>query len=258
MPDSAALGLGRLLLTPVSAAPQIAARIEQAPKAHPLVPALRMAAGSLKKVETIKDYEAILVKNELVGSEMISGRMQLKYREHPKSVYLKFLGPHAGREVIYRPDKNGGKLLVHDVGLASLVGTVKLDPEGNLATEENRHPISQIGMKRMMELLIEQWLKETKVDGVTVNFYPNAKIGKESCKVLEVVHAKKHAVVEYHTTRLYLDVETELPIRIQNYDFPTRSRSKPKLVEDYFYSDLRTNVGLRDLDFDTRNPKYNY
>ncbi len=250
--------LGTAALMPLFAEPKIASRIEKVPEQHPLVPALRMTAQSMKKVETIQDYEAILIKNELVDSEMIAGRMQLKFREKPKGVYLKFLAPHAGREVIYWPDKNKGKMLVHDVGLASLVGTVSLDPAGSLAMEESRYPISQIGLKRMLQLLMDQWLQETKLRDVSVNFYPNAKIGKTSCRVIEVVHDKQHDLVRFHTTRLYLERKSGLPIRIQNFDFPKKPDGKPVLVEDYYYSDLRTNVGLRDIDFDTRNPKYNF
>jgi hypothetical protein len=254
----AGAGLGVLAFSPLRAQPQIAARIAEAPQEHPLLPALKLAAESLAALEKIQDYEAVLVKNEKIGSEMVSGRMELKFREKPRSVYLKFLEPHAGREVIYRPDQNDGKLQVHDVGLASLVGTVSLDPEGKLALEENRHPISRLGLKKMVELLLEQWLKETRVADTAVNFYPNARIGSLSCKVIEVSHSKEHPEVVHQMTRLYIDAATKLPVRIQNYSFASRRGGKPELVEDYYYMSLRTNVGLKDIDFDTRNPNYGF
>ena len=255
---SASVALGGWSLVTRAAEPQIAARIEQAPQAHPLVPALRMVADSLAEMERVADYQATLVKNELVGAEMVSGKMELKYRESPRSVYLKFIEPHAGREVIYRPDRNDGKLLVHDVGLASLVGTVALDPTGKLAMEENRHPVSSIGLKRMLEMILEQWLKETALADVTVNFYPNAKIGTLACKVVEVSHAEQHSSLPYQMMRLYIDAGTNLPVRVQNYSFSTRRGGKPRLVEDYFYMNLRVNTGLKDIDFDTKNPMYRF
>ncbi|MEZ6065336.1 MAG: DUF1571 domain-containing protein [Planctomycetaceae bacterium] len=171
---------------------------------------------------------------------------------------MKFVEPHAGREVIYRPDHYNGQLQVHDTGLASLVGTVSIDPEGKLALEESRHPITRMGLKRMLEMLIDQWLKEAKVADTTVNFYPNAKIGDLACKVIEVSHGGKHPDVVYQMTRLYIDASTNLPVRVQNYDFPSRKGDSPVLVEDYFYMGMRTNVGYTDTEFDTRNPKYNY
>lgn len=255
---AAGLGLIGWSVLPLSAEPQIAARIEEAPPEHPLVPALKLVAESLAEVEKVQDYQATLVRQELVGKKLLSARMELKYRESPKSVYLKFLEPHAGREVIYRPDRNGGNLLVHDVGLAALVGTVSLDPNGKLALEESRHPVSAIGLKRMLELIFEQWLKETRLSDVTVNFYPNAKIGALACQVIELSHSKPQPEVTYQMTRLYLDATTKLPVRVQNYSFPTRRGGKPELVEDYFYMNLRTNVGLTDIDFDTKNPNYKF
>lgn len=255
---TAALAVGGWSLAALAAEPQIAARIEEAPQSHPLVPALKMVAESLAETEKVSDYQATLVKSELVGGQLLSGKMELKFRESPRSVYLKFIEPHAGREVLYRPDRNDGKLLVHDVGLASLVGTVSLDPTGKLAMEENRHPVTSIGVKRMLELIIEQWLKETKLSDVSVNFYPNAKIGALACKVIEISHAEPQTDVPYQMTRLYIDASTKLPVRVQNYSFPARRGDRPLLVEDYFYMNLRTNTGLKDVDFDTKNPAYKF
>lgn len=252
------LGLVGWSVLPLKAEPQLAARIEEAPPEHPLVPALKMVAESLAAVEQVQDYTATLVKQELVGKKFLSARLELKYRESPRSIYLKFLEPHAGREVLYRPDQNNGNLLVHDVGLASLVGTVSLDPHGKLALEESRHPVTAIGLKRMLEIILEQWLKETKLTDVAVNFYPNAKIGALPCKVIEISHSRPQPEVVYQMTRLYLDASTNLPVRVQNYAFPTRRGGKPELVEDYYYMNLRTNVGLTDLDFDAKNPNYKF
>lgn len=246
------------LIAPLWAEPQIAARIEEAPQSHPLVPALRMLAESLTEVEKLQDYQATLIKHERVKGELLSGKMELKFRESPKSVYLKFLEPDAGREVIYWPDRNDGQLLVHEVGLAALVGTVKVDPHGKLALDSSRHPVTALGLKRMLELLMEQWLKETQLSDVQVNFYPSAKIGTLPCKVIELSHASRHPETTFQMTRLYLDAATKLPVRIQNYDFPSRAGAKPELVEDYFYQNLRVNTGLKDIDFDTKNPLYKF
>ncbi|MEZ6056977.1 MAG: DUF1571 domain-containing protein [Planctomycetaceae bacterium] len=241
-----------------SAEQTIAARIDNAPSTHPLIPALKIAAESLIEVEKVRDYTSTLIKNELVGRKTIETKIQLKFREAPKGVYLKFIEPNAGREVIYQPTVSGGNLQVHETGLAALIGTLSLEPTGATAMADNRHPVTEIGIKQMLELVVDQWLKETKLAEPKVNFYPNAKIGNLSCRVVEVTHASKETGASFHITRLYIDSETKLPVRIQNYDFPARAKQKPEVVEDYFYTELRTNVGLTDLDFDVRNPAYKF
>lgn len=237
---------------------QIAARIEEAPESHPLIPALKMATESLVALDAIKDYRATFVKRELIDRSVKESRMELKLREDPFSVYLKFLQPHAGREVLLVSGQNDGKLLVRDVGLAGLAGTISLDPTGSYAMAENRYPVTMIGMRTMVATVLEQWLGETKADDLTVNLYPNARIGKVACKAIETSHGSTRSGARFQMTRLYIDNDHGLPIRVQQYDVPSRRESQPPLVEDYLYSDLKTNTGLSDIDFSTKNPKYGF
>jgi hypothetical protein len=39
---------------------------------------------------------------------------------------------------------------------------------------------------------------------------------------------------------------------------PKRSGGEPELHEEYTYLNVKTNVGLKDIDFDVSNPKYNF
>jgi len=237
---------------------RIAARIEEAPSEHPLVPALRAAARSRDRLDSVKDYRATFVKSELIGRRVMNSRMKLKLREKPFSVYMKFLDPHAGREVLYVSNRNGGKLLVHEVGLASLVGTISLDPNGKLAMEENRYPLTMVGMRTMVDTIMQQWLSETKLDGISVNYFPKARVGNLHCKVIESSHAMRRNGTKFQMTRLYIDADNGLPIRVQQYGFPSRQGQRAPLIEDYLYLDLETNVGLTDTDFDSSNPRYGF
>lgn len=239
---------------------QIAALIDQAPQTHVLIPALRSAIKSLDAAKALTDYEATLTKTEQVGREILTARLQVKIRKSPFSVYIKYLEPHAGREAIYFTGRNNGNVVVHDTGLAALVGTLNLDPAGSTAMDENRYPITKAGMVVMTESLMEQWIALAKAEatGVTVNHYPNAKIGNLACQTIEVVLAQPVGSSSYQTSRLYVDAASGLPIRVQQYAFPTRRGQKPVLVEDYLYQNLKTNIGLGDIDFDPANPKYGY
>lgn len=256
-----ALGVGALALPGgilLAEELKLAALIESAPQTHPLIPALKAALVASDAAKALKDYEAILTKTELVGRQTITTRLQVKVRHTPFSVYVKYLEPHAGREAIYVTGRNDGKLMVHDTGLASLAGTLSLDPTGSTAMVDNRYPVTMIGLQSLVDTVMNQWIGLTKSSGVTVNNYPNAKIGDQTCRGIETVLAEAVNTNSFQTTRLYLDQATQLPLRVQQYAFPTRRGQKPVLVEDYLYQNVRTNIGLAEIDFDTRNPRYGY
>lgn len=239
---------------------QLAVLIDQAPQTHPLIPALRTALTALDAVKALSDYEASFTKTELVGRKTLTTRMQFKVRHAPFSVYVKYLDPHAGREAIYVAGKNNNQVVVHDTGLAALVGTLHLDPTGSTAMEDNRYPVHKIGMLNLVESVMGMWLVQAKQNatGITVNNFPNSKIGEQTCQTIETILAQPIGPNSFQTTRLYIDTATKLPIRVQQYEFPPRRGQKPVLVEDYLYQNIKTNLALADIDFDAQNPRYGY
>jgi len=234
---------------------KIAARIADAEQSHPLVPVLKLAHKSLEKLEQVKDYEALIIKKEMVGTTMLTSQMNIKLREEPKDVYIKFIDPHAGREVLFSPNKRNGMMLVRETGIASIVGALEIDPNSDRVKSENRYTIGKIGLRNLMTILVERWLTETTIPGVGVEFFPDAKIGQQSVKVVKITYAKQREGARLQSSQLYIDNSTELPVRLQNYEW---AKPAPVLVEDYYYSNLKTNVGLKDIDFDPKNPKYGF
>jgi hypothetical protein len=239
---------------------KLAALIDEAPQTHVLIPALRNALASLDALKAIVDYESTFTKIEKIGRSTITSKMLLKIRHEPFSVYVKYLDPHEGREAIYVHGKNDGKVVVHDTGLASLAGTLKLDPLGSTAMGESRYPVYKVGMKLLVETIMGGWIQQAKQNagGITVNHYPNSKIGDQSCHAIETVLTLPIGTESFQTTRLYFDSKTNLPVRLQQYAFPERRGQKPTLVEDYLYQSVKTNIGLTDADFDPNNPRYGY
>lgn len=235
---------------------QLAAQAAETDENHPLTPALHLATDSLRSLDDLNDYQATFIKSELIGKNLVHSRMALKLREEPFSVYLKFLSPHAGREVIYVKGRNNDYLQVHDVGFASLAGTLSLDPKGGMAMDGNRYPVSSIGMRIMLVKLVDTWLAERHLEGLTVNIFPNMRIGNLSCKAVEVSHSQRPPEARFQMTRLYLHGETGWPVRVQAYNFPGRRDKEAPLAEDYMYADINANNGFKEIDFSTKNPSY--
>lgn len=234
------------------------ASISKQEKGHVLAPALKIARDADAVFANVDDYTAEFHKNVVVGKKRINQQMEIKVREKPFSVYLKFLNQHKGREVIYIDGRNDGNLLTHGVGIETIVGTLKLDPKGSTAMEESRYPITMIGMRKMVQKIISQWESELAIPDPTVKFYPNAKIGSLECRVVQTSHARKQSKAHFHMTRLYIAKDSGLPVRVEQFGFPTKAGAKPVMLEQYTYLGVKTNVGLKSIEFDTRNPRYDY
>lgn len=230
-----------------------------APQEHPLIPAIQMLKQSYTTVQQLNDYEATLIKQEQINGRMISQRIRLRLKEKPFSLYLHYEEPHPGREVLFVMGQNDNQMLVHDAtGITSLAGTISLAVDSSQAMAENRHLITDMGMKRMLELLIAQWELESKYGECDVKFYPGAKMGNAECEVLESSHPRPRKQFPFHMTRIYLEKQSRLPIRIENFGFPSQANQPAPLIEEYTYVNVKTNVGLTAADFDRRNQNYSF
>ncbi|MEX0700464.1 MAG: DUF1571 domain-containing protein [Planctomycetales bacterium] len=243
---------------PLLAQSRVASRPTEAADNHPLSPAIRYARTGYDALDKVQDYHARFVKQEWIDGGFAVQTMEMKLREKPFSVYLKFGPPHEGREVLYVDGRNGGQLLARDSGIKSLVGTISLDPTGRTAMAGNRYPVTMIGMRKMLDSLVAQWEQDRRQADVAVKYYPDAKVGDLRCKVIESTIPTRREGAKFHRTRLYLDADNGLPIRLQQYDWPAQAGAEPPLVEEYSYLELRTNLGLADGDFDVKNPEYGF
>lgn len=225
---------------------------------HALAPSLQLASETLQRLDEVKDYTTTFFKHENVRGGKVIHNMTLKVREAPFSVYIGFLKPHSGREVIYVAGRNGGNLLAHGVGIEKVAGTLSIPPNSAKALEESRYPITRIGMRNMVTSIATQWGNDLKYDDLQVKYYPNAKVGDVSCRVFESTHARRQQGVLFYRSRLYITHDTELPVRVEQFGFPSGTGVRPPMIEQYTYMDLKTNVGLGDNDFSTSNPAYDF
>lgn len=181
--------------------------------------------------------------------------MNLKVRVDPFSVYLKFVEPKsvAGRQVVFVKGANSGNLLVQEAGYKSILGIQPLLPTGSLAMADNRHPVTKIGLHKMVDLVIAQWEADRIHSDIVTRIESDVALPTaEVCTVYESTVPTPRDNVEFHITRLWVDQKTGLAIRIEQLGFPRAGDSSPPVLEDYTYSNVRTNVGLRDVDFDAK------
>ena len=230
---------------------------------HPLVPALELAYRGLENIEkNIKDYSCTLVKRERVDGKLTQHEyMFTKVRHEPFAVYMYFLGPEnvKGREVLYYPGANNGNMLAHEgSGLRSKFGTVSLKPDSMIAMAGNRHPVSEVGIKRLTARLIEVAEHDKQYGECEVKFFQGTKVGDRMTTCIQVMHPVPRREFIFHLARIYIDNEHQVPIRYEAYDWPKEQGGQPLLVEEYSYTNLKFNNGFTDADFDKANPSYSF
>ncbi len=231
----------------------------QAENRHPLEPVLRWAQANLPRIEAIRDYTCVLVKRERIAEKLRPYEyLFLKVRHRPFSVYVYTLAPIKGREIIYVEGRNHGRLWAHESGPRRLIiGTISLDPRGPRAMKGQKYPITEVGILNLTRRLLEVGRQELRCPDIQVKTYAQARLNGRPCLVLEFVHprATNH---RFYMARVFVDREWNLPVRYESYGPPAAPGEKPRLLEEYTYTNLRLNVGLTDEDFDIRNPNYRF
>jgi hypothetical protein len=227
---------------------------------HSMDEAIERARVSRDALKPIDDYTALFSKIELVEQRVIDQRMEMKFRRQPFSVYLRCCSKHeAGREVIFVEGENKGKLLVHEGGIKAIAGTSYLELDDPQVMDENRYPIIQIGIEKMLETVLAVWEAEKGIDTAHLAVqFGSGNVGPDECDVIEVVHQRRVAGLKFHKTRLFIETRTKLPVQVEQYDWPAAPDGDAPLVEGYTYSDIQPNVGLTDADFDRHNKKYKF
>jgi len=222
---------------------------------------IRLAQKAREKFRTIQDYSCMLVKRERVGGQMLPMEfIQMKTRNRPFGIYMKWQQPYDGREAIFAEGQYSGKLMVHSTGVEKVVGgTVALDPRGEMAMENSRHAITEAGLGNLIEQLNTRWEAERRLGQSQAEIRDNAKVDNRVCWCVKMVHPNDPRHYTYYRARVFFDKETSLPIRFEAYDWPRRGGAADgDLVEEYTYRDLKFNVSLSSADFSTDNPKYNF
>ncbi|QDT17886.1 DUF1571 domain-containing protein [Alienimonas californiensis] len=221
-----------------------------AAKAHPLEKALQYAKVSLKAAESLPSYTATLKRREIVDGKPVENEARMKFRAEPFSVYLQFTNPeNAGRQVLYVEGANDGKMLVREAaGISSLAGTVSLAPDSALVSANSRHPITRAGLANLTRKIVQQWTTESRYGECDVKYYADAQLDGRPVVVIESSHPIPRHEFRFARTRLWMDKETKLPVRLQQYEF-RRGGGEPVLAEDYTYTDIKGDVRLTDRDF---------
>jgi hypothetical protein len=241
------------LVTKINVPPQLPKlKPKPIPKLSPTTTVLRWGEMLLKRAEAVGDYSCILVKRERINGKLGEHQyIYTKVRHRPFSVYLKILAPSSlkGREAVWVEGRNNGKLLAKDVGLKSILGTMRISPQGSFAMEGNLYPVTEIGILNLADKMVNTTKRDARISQLKVRFAKNTNVKDRSCTCIQIEHEIPNREIRYQLSRVYVDNELLLPIRFEGYTWPSRPGGPPILVEEYTYTNLKLNNGFTDRDF---------
>lgn len=221
--------------------------------------ARRLIATARDRMGQVRDYTCTFVKQERIGSKLLTPQViQMKGRTEPHCIYFSFQTTHKGREAIYHPAKYANKLVAHEGGWTGyLAGTMHLDPTGRLAMSDNRHPVTEAGLNKLVTRVYNSWHNDLQPEH-DISIQRGQSFNNRSVTMVQTKHDSRQPEFHYHIVRLYFDDELNLPVRFTGFEWPTRKGEAPQVVEDYQFQNLKVNVGLTEKDFDPANPSYAY
>lgn len=146
----------------------------------------------------------------------------------------------------YDETQGRGKMLAETPGLVgSIVGRVSIDPRGDLAMENRRHPLTDLGLVRLLEQV------ETNLTPLLMSARP------PRARVAEIAEGGG----ELRLVDLLVPQEPPDPPLVHRLGFEAatglltyygQAELLPEgiaLLEEYYYRDLRPNLGLGAADF---------
>ncbi|MHB8174676.1 MAG: DUF1571 domain-containing protein [Nitrospirota bacterium] len=191
----------------------------------------------------VDDYTAIFYKREGVNGKVLPQEKILMKFKKPFKIYMKWLppGPHAGREVLYVKGENDGKVIGHEGGLISFF-TLHMKPTGSIAMKGNSHPITDMGIGRLIEIVENNFKRGEERKELKLKFLGSAEVyGRKAWHIIGELPPFKG----YYASRIeiWVDKRLNLPIKIRIFG------PGGELLESYGYSDLKINPGLKDEEF---------
>lgn len=257
----------RLMVTPTDVHSSDGGRIEVS-----MAEMLEIAETALERtVADVDDYTARMIKHEQDRSGVLQPPSEVLMKvvtRHsggtpggPMKVYMRFESPDEvrGREVIWVENENDGKMRVREAGMIGSMMTVSLEPDSFLAMRGQRYPITEVGLTRLLEKLIERGSEDRDDPNVHVFKTEGYRFENRELTLLQIEHERPNGRDDdFSLAELVLDRQNNVVVRFRSFGWPVAGESAPPLIESYEYHDLRFNVGLTPEDFQTTNPEYTF
>ena len=202
----------------------------------------------------LSSYTATFLKQERVDGELLPEEtIRFKFKK-PFKVYMGWLKgtPHGGREALYVAGRYDNKIVGHEGGILGIV-TLHMDPKGGTAMKGNRHPITDSGIGRLIEIVTQNGRRAIKNGEGKFDIAGEETVfGRQAYVIKAELPEEKEKGYYARSIKIWVDREAGLPIRILIYGW------EGELLESYGYKDLKVNPGIPDDEFDENYKGYGF
>jgi hypothetical protein len=227
----------------------------RAPAAEASPDVLGIIADMNTAYASIQDYTARLIKRERLRDKLRDPEdIRLKFRE-PGKIYMRWLGPVVpGREILFVKGRDQDRALIHEPRFPISLVTVLTPPDSTLVFQESRHPITDVGLGRMIELLATHTHRAFTRGELATREIPAVGLSgpAQAERRLELITPKTATGYLAHRAVVTIDLVTRLPVAVELFD------ANVEFLASYTYKELIVNPGLTDRDFDPTNPQYTF
>lgn len=211
-----------------------------------------LKAGKLW-LASVPDYTAVFHRHERVqGTLRDPETTDLKLRHQPFSVTM--VWRHDGRTAHYLDGANSNRVAVRLGGWKRRLGWINLNPDGTTAMAQSRYAITDVGLMRLTEQLLEKFSPYVDAAGVRCTWLPDEAIDGRPCRVFHVEYESAQVNPDYRLTTVWLDREWNVPLCVKNLDWEMDDSNPDGLLELYVYEQVRLNANLTDRDFTADAP----
>lgn len=240
-------GLGHNLAAPEATGPG-----EQLSGREALEKQVELLRAGEARLNQCPQYTCTLQMRERVNGELQGqDEVRMAIRHEPFSVSLKW--PDGTQHAVYVEGENDNQMLVSFGGWKRILGRLKLDPHGDRAMSHARYPITEAGLLKLTERLLEYRERDLGLsEGVACTMEADEMIEGRDCHRFVVEYQSPQVEPIYRKSIIHVDKSLSLPISVVNYTWSDSEsdRDEDMLIERYIYRDLQLDTEVADTEFE--------
>lgn len=221
-----------------------------------------LLAEAEQKLDSVPAMSAVFQKQERIdGVLQPVNVMDLKVRREPLSIYMKWRTPDEGQEIIWRDGAFDGKILVCPAGWKrKVMRTVKIDPTSDQAMAVSKRPVTNAGIwnfaSRLRHTVDEELMRDPAIE---VTLTSGDEISGRPCDRFTFAHPGPAVDGEFQKMLIYVDRTLAVPVACEHYRWAAEGdQFVGRVEESYLFRDLDLTAAHADVDFDERNPAYEF